>query len=448
MSQDCVVMVKDRMAKLCREKNGLVERLNAIHDQIEEETDLLSKVLLKVEWMEEKQRCVGPLQKVSPFLTLLRPSFNREHPDAHQLTQPTSTQIVESLQRMLMASAPSAEVTPAAGKGEVCWDGSSTPRGGSSTPRGDLDIDDVGKNTTPRHPWAFSALNSEQLSVESPLFRTRRSCEEQCVVAAIEHVSTGTEVVGSSRTASLERMQTELFTLTMARIADGFVREWTAPQPPSQVFWNREIAVEKSVPIYGPAARPPNDDTATCSPTVSLDDDIETAVSSSPSSSSKSAARLLSDDNGKTAAAAASETTGRVGASPGLPSSDELRQETVSVPSSLDTTLDDSGATTASSTSSSSSCSSSSSPSSSSAACFDSDDSGETAAAPVAKTAGLVGRRSAPESKWEAGLSHLPRGRVSRALAGWAAAGVAPAATPSPTHTAPQFRTRAADSPV
>jgi len=84
MCQDCVAKVKDLMVKLCLEKNGLVERLNAIHDQIEEETDLLSKVRLKVAWKAEKQRCVGPLQKVSPFSNSLPPSFNREHPDAHQ----------------------------------------------------------------------------------------------------------------------------------------------------------------------------------------------------------------------------------------------------------------------------------------------------------------------------------------------------------------------------
>jgi len=82
-----VATVKQLMEELCREKDGLVQRLNAIQERIEGEEHLLSKVLLKVEWMAEKQRSVAPLKRVQPFLHSLPPASNREHPDGHQLTR-------------------------------------------------------------------------------------------------------------------------------------------------------------------------------------------------------------------------------------------------------------------------------------------------------------------------------------------------------------------------
>jgi bacterioferritin (cytochrome b1) len=65
MSQDdSVETIKGLMTELLREKNGLVERLNAMQVRIEEEDDLVTKVLLKVEWMAEKERHVDLLNKV------------------------------------------------------------------------------------------------------------------------------------------------------------------------------------------------------------------------------------------------------------------------------------------------------------------------------------------------------------------------------------------------
>jgi hypothetical protein len=84
---ECVATVKELMAELCVEKNGLVERLNAIQERIEGEEHLLTKVHLKVEWMEEKRRSVEPLRKVPPLLNSLPPASNRDHPDGHQLTR-------------------------------------------------------------------------------------------------------------------------------------------------------------------------------------------------------------------------------------------------------------------------------------------------------------------------------------------------------------------------
>ena len=278
MCQDeCVAMVKEMMVKLWREKIGLVERLNAIHDQIEQETDLLSKVLLKVEWMAEKQRSVEPMQKVSIFPTFVPPSSNSKHLDARQLTHlPIPSQIVQSLQMMLKVDGVSAGMTPAASEGESCQDRSSVSSEVS-------EIDDVGKNATPRNYRAFLQANqralpfSEQPSIEIQMDRQRRSCEQQQLVADVEDDGADADGVGSSRAALLNRLQTELFTLTMARIADGsiresFVRESSVPQPPSQVRWYKNCAAQKPLPIYEPAARLPNDDTTTCPPPDPLDD--------------------------------------------------------------------------------------------------------------------------------------------------------------------------------
>jgi len=83
--------VSQLMAALCREKNELSECLNAIADQIEEETELLSKKLLTVfslERMAEKERFVALMQDVAPFIfrALFLPSASRKNPVDHQLT--------------------------------------------------------------------------------------------------------------------------------------------------------------------------------------------------------------------------------------------------------------------------------------------------------------------------------------------------------------------------
>ena len=59
-----VETVKALMAELRLEKDRLVERLNTMHERIEEENNLVTKVLLKVEWMEEKERSLELLNKV------------------------------------------------------------------------------------------------------------------------------------------------------------------------------------------------------------------------------------------------------------------------------------------------------------------------------------------------------------------------------------------------
>ncbi|KAJ1479792.1 hypothetical protein T484DRAFT_1812879 [Baffinella frigidus] len=62
--KECVDTVKEMMAEVIREKKELVERLNEMHQGIEEEEDLLTKVLRKVEWMEEKERSVEALNRI------------------------------------------------------------------------------------------------------------------------------------------------------------------------------------------------------------------------------------------------------------------------------------------------------------------------------------------------------------------------------------------------
>jgi len=58
--------------------NNQVERLNEIQQRIEREKDSHTKFLLRVEWMEEKQRSVELLKKVHPFPNSLPPASNRQ----------------------------------------------------------------------------------------------------------------------------------------------------------------------------------------------------------------------------------------------------------------------------------------------------------------------------------------------------------------------------------
>jgi hypothetical protein len=229
---ECVATVKELMAELCRAKDGLVERLNAINDQIEEETDPSSKELLKVEWMAQKERSVEPLQKVTPFPPFFPPSSIHEHPDGHQLTHsPISEQIVASLQGVLEADEAdimSAEVTPVT-SGNECW----------------------------------AAGRDEESGFTSPAegFPGTSKCE-LCQVGASAFtdidVSSSTAVSPpKNRTVSVERLQTELFSLTMECVDDGFVRECSFLPPPSR-------GVPSSSPLHDgePAARPLNHDSA------------------------------------------------------------------------------------------------------------------------------------------------------------------------------------------
>ena len=58
--------------------NNQVERLNEIQQRVEREKDSHTKFLLRVEWMEEKQRPVGLLKKVHPFPISFPPASKRQ----------------------------------------------------------------------------------------------------------------------------------------------------------------------------------------------------------------------------------------------------------------------------------------------------------------------------------------------------------------------------------
>ena len=61
---NCVETVKEMMTEVVREKNELVERLNAMHRRIAAEEDPVTKVRRKVEWAAEKERSVEALDKI------------------------------------------------------------------------------------------------------------------------------------------------------------------------------------------------------------------------------------------------------------------------------------------------------------------------------------------------------------------------------------------------
>ena len=179
---------------------------------------------------------------------------------------------------MLKVDGVGAGVTPVASEGESCQARSSASSEVS-------EIDDVDKNATPRNYRAFLQANgralafSEQPSVEIQMDRQRRSCEQQQIDADVEDDGADADAVASGRAALLNRLQSELFTLTMARLADGFVRESSVPQPPSQVRWYQNCAAQEPLPIYEPATRLPNDDATTSSPPDSLGDSGEAPAS-------------------------------------------------------------------------------------------------------------------------------------------------------------------------
>jgi len=56
--------VKERMAEVMHEKNALVGRLNAMHQEIADEEDPVTKVRRKVEWAAEKERSVEALNRI------------------------------------------------------------------------------------------------------------------------------------------------------------------------------------------------------------------------------------------------------------------------------------------------------------------------------------------------------------------------------------------------
>jgi len=56
--------VKEMVVEVICEKNALVGRLNAMHQQIAEEKDPVTKVRRKVEWTAEKERSVEALNQI------------------------------------------------------------------------------------------------------------------------------------------------------------------------------------------------------------------------------------------------------------------------------------------------------------------------------------------------------------------------------------------------
>ena len=130
--------------ELFREKKELVQRLNAMQERIAAEIEPVAKVRRKVEWMEEKERCVELLNKVPH-----PPPNSLPRPDEHQLTQPVLAQMSASLQDVLNGSTEaddlSGELTPASNS-----DGSS---------REVSETDDASR-ATPRHPWALTRARS------------------------------------------------------------------------------------------------------------------------------------------------------------------------------------------------------------------------------------------------------------------------------------------------
>ena len=75
-----VVTVKEMTAEVMREKNALVGRLNAMHQLIAEEQDLVIKVRRKVEWAAEKERSVEALNKI---VASLRSALDEEERSTH-----------------------------------------------------------------------------------------------------------------------------------------------------------------------------------------------------------------------------------------------------------------------------------------------------------------------------------------------------------------------------
>jgi len=63
-SNECVATVKEMMADAMRETNALVGRLNAMHAQIEEEEEPVTKVRRKVAWAAERDHSVEALSKI------------------------------------------------------------------------------------------------------------------------------------------------------------------------------------------------------------------------------------------------------------------------------------------------------------------------------------------------------------------------------------------------
>ncbi|KAJ1472757.1 hypothetical protein T484DRAFT_3647099 [Baffinella frigidus] len=205
MCQDeSVESVKELMAELYREKNALVVRLNAMQERIEHEKDVHTKLLLKIEWMEEKERSVELLKRV-----------------------------LASLQGVLEEDDLSGETTPATSESWFCR----LSKDESSASDESFDTDGVVVTSLARHPWV------------SP-----QALEASAV--------------------SLNRLQTELFTMTMTRIAEGFVREcpvkpagstpqdhtWGTSGPPSVLAPKDDTGETPGTPTSknaGPESPPP-----------------------------------------------------------------------------------------------------------------------------------------------------------------------------------------------
>ena len=95
---ECVETVKEMMAEVVREKNELVERLNAMHLRIAAEEDPVTKVRRKVEWAAEKERSVEVMNKI---VASLQRALEEDDISAHGSTDSirSSTRITASRSR-------------------------------------------------------------------------------------------------------------------------------------------------------------------------------------------------------------------------------------------------------------------------------------------------------------------------------------------------------------
>jgi len=142
-----------------------------MHAGIEQDTQLVSKVLRKVQWIQERDRTVSQLNQVHP------PSFppvsDREDPaaagvgtcGARNLPSPSS-QMVASLQGALKADSPRGETVATTGSAaSVAWDElSDVDEDMSEGSDSDVEIEDQfpGHVSASRHPRAFSQIFREQ----------------------------------------------------------------------------------------------------------------------------------------------------------------------------------------------------------------------------------------------------------------------------------------------
>ena len=101
---ECIDTVKEMTAEVMREKNALVRRLNAMHQQITEEKDPVTKVRRKVEWAAEKERSLEALNQI---VASLRLALEEEDKTTHGSTASPPSSTTSAASRPHGASFPS-----------------------------------------------------------------------------------------------------------------------------------------------------------------------------------------------------------------------------------------------------------------------------------------------------------------------------------------------------